>query len=115
MAQMLQMQGPMVNEQTLENAMSGLGKSGNPAKREKLGIGEIVYRYSESTCQPETINTGGNRTYPPTPSVAIIGVALTANASLEVDLGGGIPLDQAKGAVAEIFEKLAKTDFSKAK
>ncbi|HSW31380.1 MAG TPA: hypothetical protein VLH75_17970 [Longimicrobiales bacterium] len=116
MAQMLQMQGPMVNEQTLENAMGSMDGPGESPMREKLGIGEIVYVYTESTCQPETIDTGGPaRTYPPTPRVKIIGVALTANARLEVDLGGGIPLDQAKGAVAEIFEKLAKTDFSKAK
>ncbi len=116
MAGMLQMQGPMVNEQTLENAMQGMDGPGESPKREKLGIGEIVYVYSESTCQPETIDTGGPaRTYPPTPSVKIIGVALTANARMDVTLEGGITLDLAKSAVAEVFGKLAETDFSKAK
>jgi hypothetical protein len=113
MAQMLEMQGPMVDEQTLQNALQGLGGS---ARREKLGDGEIVYVYSESPCQPETIDTGGpTRTYPPTPRVKVTGVARTANARMDVTLEGGLPLDQAKSAVAEIFEKLAKTDFSKAK
>jgi hypothetical protein len=116
MAPMLQMQGPMVNEQTLQNAMQGMDGPGEAPKRETLGIGEIVYVYSESPCQPETIDTGGpTRTYPPTPSVEIIGVALTANVRMDVTLEGGLPLDQAKSAVAEIFEKLSKSDFSKAK
>ncbi|MHB1192934.1 MAG: hypothetical protein ACYC6F_07780 [Longimicrobiales bacterium] len=116
MAQMLQMQGPMVNEQTLENAMGSMDGPGESPMREKLGIGEIVYVYSERPCQPETIDTGGpTRTYPPTPTVKLLGVALTANVRLEVTVEGGIPVDQAKSAAAEVFEKLAKTDFSKAK
>lgn len=113
MAQMLEMQGPMVDEQTLQNALQQMGSS---ARREKLGDGEIVYVYSEAPCQPETIATGGPaRTYPPTPRVKITGVVRTANARMDVTLDGGLPLDQAKAAVAEVFGKLAKTDFGKAK
>lgn len=113
MAQMLEMQGPMVDEQTLQSAQEELGGS---ARREKLGDGEIVYAYSESTCQPETIDTGGPpRTYPPTPRVRLIGVTRTANARMDLKLEGGITMDLAKSAVAEVFGKLAKTDFSKAK
>jgi hypothetical protein len=116
MAQMLQMQGAMVDEQTLQNAIRELGDVDGPARREKLGNGEIVYTYTEATCQPETIDTGGPaRTYPPTPAVRLEGVARTANVRLEVTLEGGVTLDRAKSVVAEIFEKVAKADFSKAR
>jgi hypothetical protein len=115
MAQLLQMQGPMANEQTLQNAMGEIGKAKNPPRREKLGDGEIVYVAYETPCQPETIETGSNKTYPPTPHVVLKGVALTANVRLEVDLEGRISWDLAKAAVTEVFENLKKADFEKAK
>jgi len=114
MAQMLQMQGPMANEQTLTSAMNELGEGKNQPRREKLGNGEIVYVTYESPCQPETIDTGKNTTYPPTPHVKLKGVALTDNVRLEVDLEGRISWALAKAAVQEVFENLKKADFSKA-
>ena len=115
MAQMLQMQGDAANQQTLENAMGELGRTKHPPKREKLGGGEIVYVAYETECQPETIDTGKTTTYPPTPHVKLKGVALTANARLEVDLEGRISWDLAKAAVSEVFENLKKADFEKGK
>ena len=115
MAEMLKMQGDAVNQQTLENAMRGLKKDQASPMREKLGGGEIVYIAYETECQPETINTGKQTQYPPTPHVKLKGVALTANVRLEVDLGGTITLDLAKAAVSEVFENLKKADFEKAK
>jgi hypothetical protein len=115
MAEMLKMQGDAVNQQTLESAMSGFKNGPTSPRREKLGGGEIVYLSYETECQPETINTGTQRQYPPTPHVKLKGVALTANVRLEVDLGGTITLDLAKAAVLEVFENLKKADFEKAK
>jgi hypothetical protein len=115
MAEMLKMQGDAVNQQTLENAMSGFKNGPTPPRREKLGGGEIVYLAYETECQPETINTGKQTQYPPTPHVKLKGVALTANVRLEVDLGGTITLDLAKAAVSEVFENLKKADFEKVK
>lgn len=115
MAQMLQMQGDAANQQTLENAMGELGRTKHPPRREKLGGGEVVYVAYETECQPETIDTGKDTTYPPTPHVKLKGVALTANVRLEVDLEGAISLDLAKSAVSEVFENLKKTDFEKGK
>lgn len=115
MAQLLQMQGDAVNQQTLEDAMRGLKKDQRSPMREKLAGGEIVYIAYETECQPETINTGKETQYPPTPHVKLKGVALTANVRLEVDLGGTITLDLAKAAVSEVFENLKKADFEKAK
>jgi hypothetical protein len=115
MAEMLKMQGDAVNQQTLENAMSGFKNGPTPPRREKLDGGEIVYLAYETECQPETINTGKQTQYPPTPHVKLKGVALTANVRLEVELGGTITLDLAKAAVLEVFENLKKADFEKAK
>jgi len=115
MAQLLQMQGDAVNQQTLEDAMRGLKKDQRSPMREKLGIGEVVYVAYEVECQPETINTGKLTQYPPTPHVKLKGVALTANVRLEVDLSGTITLDLAKAAVSEVFENLKKADFERAK
>ncbi len=115
MAQLLQMQGDAVNQQTLEDAMRGFKKDQRSPMREKLGGGEIVYIAYETECQPETINTGTQTQYPPTPHVKLKGVALTANVRLEVDLGGTITLDLAKAAVSEVFENLKKADFEKAR
>jgi hypothetical protein len=114
MAQMLQMQGDAANQQTLENAMGELREGKNQPRREKLSGGEIVYVTYETPCQPETIDTGGNRTYPPTPHVKLKGVALTANVRLEVDLEGKISWDLAKAAVQEVFDNLKKANFEKA-
>jgi len=115
MAQLLQMQGEAANQQTLENAMLDLKKGQRSPVREKLGSGEIAYVAYETECQPETIDTGKNTTYPPTPHVDLKGVALTVNVRLEVELSGRISLDLAKAAVAEVFENLRKADFDKAK
>jgi hypothetical protein len=115
MAEMLKMQGDAVNQQTLENAMSGFKKGPTPPRREKLDGGEIVYLAYETECQPETIDTGKKTQYPPTPHVKLKGVALTANVRLEVDLEGTISFDLAKAAVSEVFENLKKADFEKAK
>jgi hypothetical protein len=115
MAEMLKMQGDAVNQQTLENAMSGLKQGQQTPRREKLGDGEIVYVAYETPCQPETIDTGKKTEYPPTPHVKLKGVAMTANVRLEVDLDGRISFDLAKAAVSEVFENLKKADFSKAK
>jgi hypothetical protein len=115
MAELLKMQGDAANQQTLENAMSGLKRGQAPPMREKLGGGEIVYVRYETECQPETIDTGKRTQYPPTPHVKLKGVALTANVRLEVDLEGTISFDLAKAAVSEVFENLKKADFSKAK
>lgn len=115
MAQLLQMQGDAVNQQTLEDAMRGLKKDQRSPIREMLGGGEVVYVAYETECQPETINTGKQTQYPPTPHVKLKGVALTANVRLEVDLGGTITLDLAKAAVSEVFENLKKANFEKAK
>jgi hypothetical protein len=114
MAQLMEMQGPAANEQTLQNAMSGLADGKRSPRREKLGNGEIVYVTYETPCQPETIDTGKNTTYPPTPHVKLKGVALTGSVRLEVDLEGRISWDLAKAAVQEVFENLKKADFSKA-
>ena len=115
MAEILKMQGDAVNQQTLENAMSGLKEGQRSPMREKLGGGEIVYVAYETECQPETIDTGKKTQYPPTPHVKLKGVALTANARLEVDLEGTISFDLAKAAVSEVFENLKKADFEKAR
>jgi len=115
MAELLKMQGDAANQQTLESAMGELRKGQRSPVREKLGGGEIVYVTFETECQPETIDTGKQTTYPPTPHVKLKGVALTANVRLEVDLEGKISLDLAKAAVTEVFENLRKADFDKAK
>jgi len=115
MAELLKMQGDAVNQQILENAMSGLKEGQRSPMREKLGGGEIVYAAYESECQPETIDTGKKTQYPPTPHVKLKGVALTANVRLEVDLEGTISFDLAKAAVSEVFENLRKADFEKAR
>lgn len=115
MAQMLQMQGDAADEQILQNAIRELGEDDGPSRREKIGIGEVVYTYAEAVCQPETIDDGRpDPVYPPTPTVRLRGVARTATARLEVKVEGDIPLDMAKRVVAEVFEKLAKADFGKA-
>jgi hypothetical protein len=115
MAELLKMQGDAANQQTLESALGELKTGQRSPVREKLDGGEIVYVAYETECQPETIDTGKQTKYPPTPHVKLKGVALTANVRLEVDLEGKISLDVARAAVAEVFENLKKADFEKAK
>jgi len=115
MAEMLKMQGDAANQQTLQAATSELERTKRSPRREKLGGGEIVYIAYGTDCQPETIDTGRQTQYPPTPHVKLKGVALTANVRLEVDLEGKIGVDLAKAAVSEVFENLNKADFDKAK
>jgi hypothetical protein len=115
MAQMLKMQGDAANQQTIQSAVSELQKANRPAKREKLGGGDIVYVDYTSACPAEGAGVGGPDKRPPIPNVKLKGVILTDNARLEVELEGKITVDLAKAAVAEVFENLKKADFSKAK
>jgi hypothetical protein len=115
MAQMLEMQGPAANEQTLQNATAELKRSKRTPKHEKLTGGEIVYVDYTTECPAE--GAAGTETVarPPIPNVKLTGVALTANVRLEVTLEGKISLVRAKAVVAEVFENLGKADFSKAR
>ncbi len=115
MAQLLQMQGPAANEQTLQNAASELERTKKPVKRDKFAGGEIVYVDFTSECPAEGAAGSGTVGRPAIPNVSLTGVALTANARLEVTLEGQISLDLAKAAVSEVFANLKKADFSKAK
>ncbi len=115
MAEMLKMQGGAANEQTLQNAMSELKRTRKTPKREKMPGGEIVYVDYTSECPAEGAAGSGTVARPPIPNVKLTGVALTANVRLEVTLEGKISADQAKAAVAEIFDNLKKVDFSKAR
>lgn len=114
MAQLLEMQGPAANEQTLQNAMSELAHNKRTPHREKLTGGEIVFVDFTTECPAEGAAGKGTVARPPIPNVKLTGVALTANVRLEVTLEGKITLDRAKAAVSEVFANLKKLDFSKA-
>ena len=115
MAQMLEMQGPAANEQTLLNATSGFTRSKRTPKREKLPGGEIVYVDFTTECPAEGAAGKVTLAHPAIPNVKLTGVALTASVRLEVTVEGRISVDLAKAAVAEVFDNLKKADFSKAK
>jgi hypothetical protein len=115
MAQMIEMQGPAANEQTLQNATSELKRSKRIPRREKLPGGEIVYIDYTTECPAEGAAGNGTVARPPIPNVKLTGVALTANVRLEVSLEGRISVALAKAAVTEVFANLKKADFSKAK
>lgn len=115
LAQLLEMQGPAANEQTLQNATDELKRSKRTPRREKMAGGEIVYVEYTTECPAE--GATGNipaPARPPVPNVKLTGVALTASVRLEVTLEGKITTEQAKAAVAEVFANLKKADFSKA-
>ena len=115
MAEMLKMQGGAANEQTLQNALAELKRGKRVPRREKLAGGEIVYVDYTTECPAEGAAGTGTVDRPPIPNVKLTGVALTASVRLEVTLEGRIGVDQAKAAVAEVFENLKKADFSKAR
>ncbi len=100
----------------VQNATRELAQTRITPKIEKLGIGEIVYVERMSECPPEGPATYAARVGPMiVPNVKLKGVAWTDNANLQVTLDGRISVDLAKAAVAEVFAKLQKADFSKAK
>jgi hypothetical protein len=115
MAELLEMQGASANEQTLQGAMDNLKRGKRVPRREKLAGGEIVYVDYTTECPAEGVAGTGTVNRPPIPNVKLTGVALTASVRLEVTLEGRIGVDQAKAAVAEVFENLRKADFSKAR
>jgi len=108
MAEMLKMQGDAANEQTIQNAMDELKRSKRTPKREKLPGGEIVYVDYTTECPAEGAAGQGTVNRPPIPNVKLTGVTRTANVRLEVTLEGKISTDQAKAAVAEVFENLKR-------
>jgi|WetSurMetagenome_2_1015567.scaffolds.fasta_scaffold226346_2 hypothetical protein len=115
MAQMLKMQGDAANQQTIQSAVRELQKPNRPAKKEKLGGGDIVYVDYTSECPAEGAAGKGTSDRPPIPNVKLKGVTRTDNARLEIEVEGQITLDLARAAVTEVFENLKKADFSKAK
>jgi hypothetical protein len=113
-AQLLQMQGEAVDQQTLQNAAQELGKrSGAPVRTEDLAGGRIVYVSTTSAC-PAVGAGEGPDTRPPVPNVRLTGTIRTDTARMEVTLDGRITLDLAKAAVAEVFANLKKARFEPA-
>jgi hypothetical protein len=115
LAQLLELQGPAANEQTLQNATDEMKRAKRTPRREKMAGGEIVYVEYTTECPAE--GAAGDipaPARPPVPNVKLTGVALTASVRLEVTLEGKITTEQAKAAVAEVFANLKKADFSKA-
>ncbi len=100
----------------IENGTRELERTRLTPKIEKLGIGEIVYVERMTECPPEGPAAYAARVGPMiVPNVKLRGVAWTNNARVKVKLDGLISVDLAKAAVAEVFENLKRTDFSKAK
>ena len=113
-AQLLQMQGDAVDQQTLHDAEQTLGKRhGAPVRTEDLAGGKIVYVSFTSACPAEGAGEGPD-TRPPVPNVQLKGVARTDTVRMEVTLDGRISLDLAKAAVAEVFQNLRKARFEPA-
>ncbi len=103
-------------EQFLTSATSEFAQIRMTSKREKLGIGEIVYVEYKTECHPVEEATTAARVGPMiVPNVKLKGVAWAGNSNLQVTLDGPISVDLAKAAVAEVFQNLKKADFSKVK
>ncbi len=103
-------------EQFITSATSELTQTKMTPKREKVGIGEIIYVEYKSECPPEGPAAYAARVGKMiVPNVKLKGVAWTKNANLQITLDGRISVDLAKAAVAEVFENLKKADFSKVK
>ncbi len=103
-------------ERTMTDATSELQQTRLTPKREKLGIGQIVYVERKTECPPEGPATTAARVGAMiVPNVKLKGVAWTKNANIEIELDGLISVDLAKASVAEVFTNFQKTDFSKAK
>ena len=105
-----------VREQFMTDATSELAQTRLAPKRERVGIGEIVWVERMSECPPEGPATYAARVGPMiVPNVKLRGVAWAGNANLQVTLDGAISPDLARAAVAEVFANLQKADFSKAR
>lgn len=105
-----------VQEQFMTSATSELAQTRMTPKRERVGIGEIVYVERMSECPPEGPATYAARIGPMiVPNVKLRGAAWAGNANLQVTLDGEISPDRAKAAVAEVFANLQRADFSKAR
>lgn len=114
-----EMQGDAPNEEIISSAARTFIQYKNvrnntlsEPKREKLAGGEIVYSEYKSEC-PSKENVMADIGEMIVPNVMLTGVVCTANARLKVSVNGMISVDAAKTAVAEVFENLKKTDFSK--
>lgn len=105
-----------VQERFMTSATSELAQTSLTAKRERVGIGEIVYVERMSECPPEGPATSAARVGPMiVPNVKLRGAAWAGNAYLEVTLDGSISVELARAAAAEVFANLQKADFSKAR
>ena len=103
-----------IKEQFIQDATAELAQTKMTPKRETVGIGDIIYVEYKSECQPVGQATAAARVGPIiVPNIKLKGMAWSENANLEVTLDGPISVDLAKAAVAEVFENLKKTDFSK--
>jgi len=104
-----------VKEQAMKDATGELAQTNMTPKREKLGIGEIVYIEFKSECPEKGVATTAAGVGPMIVSnVKLKGVAWSGNANLQVALEGSISVDLAKAVVAEVFANLQKADFPKA-
>ena len=105
-----------VQERFMTSATSELAQTRLTPKRERVGIGEIVYVERMSECPPEGPATAAARVGPMiVPNVKLRGAAWAGNAYLEVTLDGSISVELARAAAAEVFANLQKADFSKAR
>ncbi len=105
-----------VEERFMTSAMSELAQIRLTPKREKVGIGQIVYAERMTECPPEGPATAAARVGRMiVPDVKLRGMAWAGNANLEVTLEGPISPSLARAAVAEVFANLQRADFSKAR
>ncbi len=105
-----------VQARFMTDATNELAQTRLTPKRERVGIGEIVYVERMSECPPEGPATMAARVGPMiVPNVKLRGMAWAGNANLQVELDGSISPDRARAAVEEVFANLQRADFSKAR
>lgn len=103
-----------IKKQFIKDATSELVRTNKTPVTETVGIGEIVYVEYQTECHPTGQATTAARVGPIiVPNIKLKGIAWSGNANMEVTLDGPISVDLARAAIAEVFENLKKTNFSK--
>ncbi len=105
-----------VQARFMTDATNELAQTRLAPKRERVGIGEIVYVERMTECPPEGPAQYAARVGQMiVPNVKLRGAAWAGNANVEVTLDGSISPELARAAAAEVFANLQKADFSKAR
>ncbi len=105
-----------VQARYMTDATNELAQTRLTPKRERVGIGEIVYVERMSECPPEGPAQYAARVGQMiVPQVKLMGTAWAGNANVEFTIDGSISPALARAAAGEVFANLQKADFSKAR